>query len=291
MKILIKNNTAYTIKGGKLEELGCAETLEHIVGDVYKAPHGTYVIKEDKISLLSNNSSPLAIGDSDVLTIPEHIKNFKDAFTSNATLDTRVSEVYFSMLSEFSPSEYQWLQKHGVVLTCYCDSRLFVQNEASDYAEAQDVIQLKFEDRPGFIYHGGLYVRDLYSRYRKVPFTPIVSTKNYLVFYSGQDNLFALRQTGRHVKIVKLGALKQFFETPHGVVIEVEEEYINKYALYNLGKTIELICNRRYDEDFDLDLETGGISLYTTGFSNGYKVGKTENYVFSKGHYTKLFLI
>lgn len=283
MKILIKDKTAYTIKDGKLKEFGRAETLEHIVGDVYKTPHETYVIREDKISLLSNNSSPLAIGGSDTLQMPSSVKDFKNLFTSDATLGTKVSEAYHTMLEKFSESEYQWLQKHGVVLTRYCDSRLFIQNEAGDYVEAQDVIQLKFEDRPSFIYHGGLYVRDLYSRYRKVFFKPIITKKNYLVFFGGENNLFAFRQTGRNVEVIRLGALQHFFETPHGVVIEVEVEYFNKFALYNLGKTLQFICERKYDEDFDLDLETGSISLY--------KKGETENYVFGKGHYTKIRLI
>jgi hypothetical protein len=109
-----------------------------------------------------------------------------------------------------------------------------------------------------------------------------------MVFSAGNDNLFAMRQIGNTIKVFELGALQQFFKTPYGIIAEVETEYCNRYALYHLGKTLELIFERMSDEDFDLDTETGGLTHYVTGFSNGYKIGKSNNYVFSKGHYTKL---
>ena len=290
MKVLIKDGTAYRIENGKLSELGSAEELEHIVGDVYKSSNETYVIHEDNISVLSDDSYPIKIAGSEVFNMPQRIKEFKNAFVSHATMDSKVCEAYFSMLEEFSESDYQNIRTNGVVLTRYSDSRLFVKDEAGTYVQKEDVIELRFDERAAFIYHGGLYVRDQWGNYRKVRFEPIVTAKTYMIFWSGQNNLFAMRQTGKTIKVIKLGALEQFFKTPHGVVIEVETEFC-KYALYNLGKTLEFIFERRADEDYDLDTQTGGIAHYKTGFSNGYKTGVTDRYMFEKGHYTKLYLI
>lgn len=290
MKVLIKDRKAYTIENGKLKELGSAETLEHIVGNVYKAPRETYVIREDEISVLSDNSYPIPIVGCAVSGMPYHIKEFKNMFVPYTDLGTKVFEKYFEMVKQFSHREFDNLQKNAVVLTRAVDSRLFIEDETGVYTPQADVIPLEFEDDPAFIYHGALYARDNGMRYRKIAFEPLINAKLYLVFWSSKDNIFALRQIGNTVKIIKLGALQQFFKTPHGVVVEVEEEF-GKYALYNLGKTLELIFKREADEDFDLDLETGGIAHYKTGFSSGYKIGKTDRYVFSKGHYTRLYII
>ena len=290
MKVLIKDNTAYTIENGKLKELGVAETLEHIVGDVYKAPRETYVINQNGISVLSDDSYPVRIACAAASEMPEHIEDFRDMFASYDSFDTKVCNTYFEMEKAYNEAEFKNLQQNAVVLTRANDSRLFIRDEKGVYVPQKDVIQLDFDEKPAFIYHGALYVRYDGIRYHKVPFKPIVHAKLYMIFWSSGDNIFAMRQTGNIVKVIKLGALQQFFKTPHGVVIEVEEEF-GTYALYNLGKTLELIFKRDASEDFDLDPQTGRIDHYTTGFSSGYKVGKTDRYVFDKGHYTKLNLI
>ncbi|MBR1914847.1 MAG: hypothetical protein IJ830_00195 [Alphaproteobacteria bacterium] len=293
MKLLIKDRMVYTIKNGKLEQLGAALELERISDDIFKA-HDTYVIKGNKISVLSKDSSPIRISPDNTIDpridMPEQIKALKSAIKNDVDLYTQVYDVYFAMLGKYSQQEFRKLQTEAIVMTRNSDSRLFVKNEKGHYIRAKDVIDLGFDDYPSFIWHGALYVRNLLSRYEKLPFQPLVNTKRYMLFWAGGDNLFALKQTRKGARIIKLGALQQFFKTPHGVVIEVETEYGNKYKLFNLGKNLEPIFERNYDEDFDLDPVTGGLTHFKTGFSSGYKVGFTDYYVFKKGRYTKVDL-
>lgn len=293
MKLLIKDRMVYTIKNGKLEKLGAALELERISEEIFKA-NDTYVIKGDKISVLSKDSSPIRISPDNTIDprvdMPERIKDLKSVLKKDTDPNTKVLDVYFAMLGKYSQQEFRKLQTEAIVMTRNGDSRLFVKNEKGHYIRAKDVIDLGFDDYPSFIWHGALYVRNLLSRYEKLPFQPLVNTKLYMLFWAGGNNLFALKQTRKGARIIKLGALQQFFKTPHGVVIEVETEYGNKYKLFNLGKNLEPIFERNYDEDFDLDPVTGGLTHFKTGFSSGYKVGFTDYYVFKKGRYTKVDL-
>ena len=292
MKLLIKDKMVYTIKNGELKELGVARKLEYINDDVFKAENGpTYVIQNNKVSVLSEDSFPTRImGNNSIdasYDMPEKIENLKGALRPDVNPNSKIHETYFEMAGKYSASEFLKLQKEAVVLTRAYDSKLFVKNKNGRYLRAKGVVALKFEDYQSFVYHGAVYVRNLYGLYEKLPFTPIFVAKKYMLFWGGGNNLFALKQSG---KIVKLGALQQFFVTPRGVVIEVETEYSNKYALYYLGRNLSLIFERMYDEDFDFDLQTGGLTHYKTGFSNGYKIGRTDYYVLKKGRYTKLEL-
>ena len=296
MKLLIKDGMVYTIKNGELKELGVAKHLEHINDDVYKAENGpTYVIQKGKVSVLSEDSCPVCVISGRTLDsdrdMPDQVKKLKGALRSDVDLNSKIHEAYFAMVSKYSPNEFLKLQKEAVVLIRANNSRLFVKNEKGKYLRAKDAVALDFEEYPAFVYHGAIYVQNVYGRYKKLPFMPIYVSKRYMLFWSGGNNLFALKQTRKSAKIVKLGALQQFFETPHGVVVEVETEYANKYALYYLGRDLSLVFERMYDEDFDLDLQTGGLTHYKTGFSNGYKIGHTDYYIFKRKRYAKLDLL
>ena len=185
MKLLIKDRMVYTIKNGKLEKLGAALELERISEEIFKA-NDTYVIKGDKISVLSKDSSPIRISPDNTIDprvdMPERIKDLKSVLKKDTDPNTKVLDVYFAMLGKYSQQEFRKLQTEAIVMTRNGDSRLFVKNEKGHYIRAKDVIDLGFDDYPSFIWHGALYVRNLLSRYEKLPFQPLVNTKLYMLF-------------------------------------------------------------------------------------------------------------
>ncbi len=291
MQLFIKNGVVCTIKNGKLKELGFAKKMENVISDVFSVNGGgIYVIQNNKVSLLSHNSSALRIIDGATMNKTAVIQELAEFLKNEDKQNSKVYEAYLTLLQQYSFEEFENLQKAAVVLTSGRDSKLFVKNDQGRYMRDKDVISLDFDESPSFIYHGALYARNAYAQYEHLPLNVLFAARQYMLLWGGGENVFVLQATKKGSKIIKLGALKQLFETAHGIVIEVDLEWECRYGLYFLGDSLELIFERADDEDFDIDPETGGIAHYKNGFAQGYKVGQTDYYVFKKKHYAKLDL-
>lgn len=292
MALFIIENQVYAEDSGKLKLLGVVQPLSKVVGDVYFPKNGggkVYLIEGNDISVMAENAYPLPIIDGAGPAVESSICDLKDLLLKYDEATASCEELC-AIKAKFAQNEFEDLRKNAVVLTNTNAARLMRKNEHGVYEAQKDIVELRFEQYPAFIYHGGLYVRSGYGNYVKSRFKPLVSTQDYALFCAGATNLFALKKQKNGTKFITLGALQQSFETPHGVVIEVETEFCQRYALYHFGKKMQLIFERMYDEDFDLDIETGGIAHYKRGFAGEYSL-VTENYIFSKGRYMRLHVI
>ena len=286
MDVLIKNQQAFTIQDGKLVRLGFTKNLQHIVGNVFKAESGpTYVIDDLKVFVLSEDSYPLPIVNTES-RIPERIVQFKRDFQTaykckEDDKSKRLYSYYDKLSSSFSTQEFEDLIKHAVVLEKNPHSALYRRDSTGNYIEQRDIVELPFDEAPAFLYHGGLYGNNGRLQYTLLPLKPLILMPKYIIFWGGRNNLFALVKQKDGIEVKWLGVLQQYFETPHGMIVEVEEKFIESSAIYNFGpQNLERIFSYSNDEDFDLDKSTGVLTYYR---KTGY-----VTYAFKKGHYVQI---
>lgn len=284
--ILIKNSEAFVIQDGTLVKLGRAQNLEHIVGDIFKAESGpTYVVDDLQIFILSKDSYPMPIVYTET-NMPQIICQLRNDFNTaykckQDEKSRRLYKHYDNLTSSFSTEELNDLKENAVVLSNKPNIALYRKDAAGNYTEQEDVVKLPFEEAPAFFYHGGLYGKTEQLRYALLPLVPLIMMPRYIVFWGGRNNLFALVKQKDGIEIKVLGALQQYFETPNGMIVEVEERFMECSVLYHFGKqNLERIFSHTYDEDFDLNTKTGKIKFET---KNGGRF-----YAFKGGHYRQI---
>ena len=286
-EILIKDDEAFSVQDGKLVRLGRAQNLKRIVGNVFKAESGpTYVIVNDlQILTLSKDSYPMRIVYPET-NMPQNICRFRNDFNAaykckEDEKSKRLYKHYDSLTSSFSTEELNDLMENAVVLANNPNVALYRKDSAGNYIEQDDIVKLPFDEAPAFFYHGGLYGKTEQLQYALLPLVPLIMMPRYIVFWGGRNNLFALVKQKDNIEVKLLGALQQYFETPHGMIVDVEERFMESSVLYHFGEqNLERIFSYTYDEDYNLDTATGKIKFET---KNGGRF-----YAFKRGHYMQI---
>lgn len=260
----------YGVKKGTLEKLGTVEELEHITGDVYKAGKETLVIKENKISVLSDNSRPMPVRERRDFRLPECLRDFsdicrpnEDAYVRGYTEAGKIFQKYINLLSDFFPKDCENFVENAVVLKKDNDLRIFIRNEDGNYVENKNFITLPFATSSAFIYEAGLYIQDPESdtlRFVNTDFRVLAQFPAYFIFWAGKKDLFAMELNDDDVSFRSLGSLEKLIKTDVSLLLQVENQYGNS-SIFHLRDKIDHVLH--YDsfggETCSIDQKTGMI--------------------------------
>ena len=288
MKTLILNQTVYTVEDGKLKELGAADCLEHITGDVYKSAKETFVIQNGKVSVLGNDECPMPVVSEVISHVPAEIIAYRNDFqiipSDAADKDTgMLYQKYFEILSEFSVKDFEHLVHDGIVLRSNNGNvRLLIKDETGSYRE-EKIINVG-ADKPAFIYRGGLYISDCkLLRFVRLDFKPLITAPRYMIFWGGGSNLFAMSLQQGIVEFRPLGYFDTFIKTDVNQLLRVKtHDYID---IFYLGKDINHVMTNRNDEQCSIDVHSGDIRHQYLFRIDGADYDSTSTYRFENCAY------
>ena len=291
-KILILNQTVYSAENGILVKIGHADTLKQINADVFKGEKETFVINANRFHILCKDAYPLPIDfeiDSD---IPREIRDFRNdyqmvvnPFDKLSHLGGMLYDRYFEILAEFCPNDFEKLSKSAVVCHNGKDVRLFIKDKNGDYVEEKDIINIGFEQKPAFIYHGGLYVRSTKClHFVRADFKPLVVAEKYMIFWGGNHNLFCMKLEGNLISFAPLGTFAEFIKTDVNQLLKVGDDF-DGFEIYHLGKKLNRVVSFEADEHCAINTKTGAIVHEYDFTIDGVDYPQTKTFEFVKGSY------
>lgn len=291
-RIFALNQTAFAVEDGELKQLGTIDKLEHITGDVFKSSKETFVIKDGKISVLTTDEYPMPIFELPETCVPAEIKDLRDKCQTlispcgkTPSLCGVLYERYFEMVSKYSAKDFENLVKNAVVLVKHNRARLFIRNKAGEYVEEKDIICIKHEDKPAFIYRGGLYVRDSRGlRFMRIDFVPIIISAGYIIFWGGNQRLWVMFLDGNVAGCAALGSFMSLIKTDVNQLILMEDEF-DRYIIYHLGEEIREVASFENPEDYKVDPKNGTVTCYYTFTMEGVDYPETRTYKLINGSY------
>ncbi|MBP5615159.1 MAG: hypothetical protein J6X42_01215 [Alphaproteobacteria bacterium] len=285
--------TLYALEGNALVDLGNVEQLVHIKDDIYQAGNSTLLIKDKQVSVLSADALPRPIVREIQPQIPEWIKRFADTVSVAKTSGPLNSssgllyDKYMALVAEFSYKEFENLVKNAIVLLTDKKAQLLIKNEDGVYREEPNIINLRFYDEPAFIYHGGVYVKDgaknAKSGYVRIEPRLLFAAANYMIFWCGDNKLFAIRSAGDVINIEALGHFDNFVPTKVSLVLKLQDE-VGCDVLYNLGNDLQEICCSSDDTRCTIE-ESGRIVREYEVVYDGVPYPETIVYNFVDGQY------
>jgi len=295
-RVFILNQAAYAVENGTLKKLGAADSLEHITGDVFKSSHETFVIKGNKISVLSEDAYPMRVNQMVETYVPQEIRDLQSDYQMSAGFSLKKSQndgalykKFFGMVSQFSQKDFENLAQNAVVLCKDGNARLFIRNKAGDYVEEKDIISVsqdvKFEQRPIFIYRGGLYVRNVkYLSFLRIDLKPLIMATRYMIFWGGGKTLFAMTLDDDVINFRVLGPFDCLIKTNVNQLIKLGND-IDGYVIYHMGQKLEKVVSFESYEQCLIDRKDGRITYHYDFTMEGVDYPQTKNYKLINGFY------
>ena len=286
VQVKVGKNT-YIISNDDLKELGLGDDFRHLFDNIYQGwKDGVYMAENGQLHLLARKAMALRVSVSESLTCSEEILKLEQKMLS---MRPDKSEAY-ACYCNFDTFDADMLKKAFVVETAH-PPKVDLYVKTPDGYVQKNVMPVMLNDKWCFFYQKGLYVY-IDGAYVARELKPIVISKDYLIFWTGRDDLLFWRldsqdRTKLAVRPHSIGKLKALIETDVCDLIKVETggPY---YELWQVGQTLEKIASTPFEDGFEIDRCTGKIVCRGMYSAVGLGIGDSKStYVFKDGHYEK----
>ena len=289
-KIFLLNNTIYTVENGELIKFGVPDKLEHITGDVFKGKLETFVVKDNKISVLAKGVYPMPVVDQLKDKLPQELKDLRDDHQRlvkhfNEKLG-KLAEKYYEMCAQFSQKDFENLVKTAVVFPKQNGVSLYLQDKNGNYTEEKSVVSINFEDHPVFVYKGGLYARDFnHLAFNRIDCKLLLVAPEYIILWGGNKNIFAMSlDENGSVNFKPLGTFDELIKTDVNQLIRVGDRF-SGWTFYHLGRKLEYVVSFDEIKDCSINQENGEI-VHNYDFTvDGVDYPTTTTYKLVNGSY------
>ncbi len=327
-KLLLQGKTIFLFSGGHLKRLGDAVELKNVQSDIFQIEDNVYLKKGEKLECIATNAIAWPVRSS--WGMPPNINVKKIRASRSAVSFAQIDPALYDKFWKFCDFKTQknpiaadnavvivpkeltlpYTFDHFLIdkpLKLFLSDKGFIADQGVEvfkkkqlFLENLQTDHVVFLSNKAFIYHGRVYVQDK-SCFVPIHENPVLYAKNYLIFWAGGARFFALKQTNGEIEFLALDCVVDIVRTAVSDLLIVHEEntsFNNKYAIYNLGKTFELVTTFSAWPCYDIDKVTGCIFIrdyYLKEDANGKliidKDGETtqiqenKTSIFVKDHY------
>ncbi|MBP5699070.1 MAG: hypothetical protein J6W96_06050 [Alphaproteobacteria bacterium] len=239
-------------------------------GDIY------FINDKEKIYLLAKNADvyPICIAH---YPLPQIIEDLQDK------------------LDSFGPYSEEMLSAHFAYYNENMEKRLYFVLKYKNSFEPKVFIWMPggYQEIPS-VYIGGiskaiiaagkLLLSENCYRYNSIKMKRLLLAPEYILFWGGESQLVKSYVNNGKLDFVPLGRFVRLTKTGVSNLLEVKEE--NKFALYHISKTLNLIAYTPFENGFEIDEKNGKVITHAAIMSCGVQ-NITRTYVYKKGKYKK----